>query len=424
MNICVVAYKFGNEKEIGEHLGTYHYFIEKMRTLVRDGHEVAVIAPYLSFTKKGSENIDGVKVIRYFPPMMNAIWLFPVNRIIRRIYILQTQRAVLKILKTKKIDLVYVWQARETGYAIAKIKEKIGVPFFFRQITAWHWHFERSVNEIFGKRTWYKKLQKMGLRKIIDKILEVLLDKESQIRFAKAIYNTADRVIFLSKAAIHESGELGLDPKKAVDLGVAIEEDFFMPMENRDSIRKELGIQGERVILFIGRLSFAEKGVGYLIEAMKEVVLQMPTAKLIMVGGGGEEDRARKLIGELALEKYIQIVGKKPFRELPKYINASDVLVVPSVWMEAFGQVTIEGMSCGVPVITSDAGASSEINIDGVTGIVVPAKDIKKLVHAIIEILSHDHERLRMGEAARQRVLSNYTYSAIIKKFLEIIKEA
>ena len=91
--------------------------------------------------------------------------------------------------------------------------------------------------------------------------------------------------------------------------------------------------------------------------------------------------------------------------------------------MEAFGQVTIEGMSCGVPVITSDAGASPEINIDGETGIVVPAKDIKKFTHAIIEILSNDNERLRMGEAARQRVLSHYTYSAITKKFLEIIKQ-
>jgi len=423
MNICVVAYKFGNEKEIGEHLGTYHYFIEKMRTLVKDGHEVIVVAPYLSFIRKGSENIDGVKVIRYFPPMMNTIWLFPVNRIIRRMYILKTQRVVLKTLKTQKIDLVYVWQARETGYAIAKIKEKIGVPFFFRQITAWHWHFERSVGEIFGKKPWYKKLQKIGLGRIIDKVLAVLLDKESQILFAKTIYDKADKVVFLSRAAIDESKELSLDPKKAVDLGVAIEEDFFRPMNNKDSIRKELGIKGDHVVLFIGRLSFAEKGIGYLIEAMKEVVSHFSSANLIIVGGGGEEDRARKLIGELALEKNIQIVGKKPFQDLPKYINAADVLVVPSVWMEAFGQVTIEGMSCGVPVITSDAGASPEINIDGETGIVVPAKDIKKLTHAIIEILSNDNERLRMGGAARQRVLSHYTYSAITKKFLGIIKQ-
>lgn len=339
-------------------------------------------------------------------------------------YILKTQRVVLKILKNKKIDLVYVWQARETGYAVAKIKDKIGVPFFFRQITAWHWHFERSIGEIFGKKPWYQKLQKIGLGKIIDKILEVLLDKESQIRFAKTIYDTADKVVFLSKAAIYESKELGLDPKKAVDLGVAIEEDFFRPMKDKDSIRKELGIRGDRVILFIGRLSFAEKGVGYLIEAMEEVVLKTPFAKLVIVGGGGEEDRARKLIGELALEKNIQIVGKKPFRELPKYINASDVLVVPSVWMEAFGQVTIEAMSCGVPVITSDAGASPEINIDGETGIVVPVKDVRQLSHAIITILSNNEMRLRMGEAARQRVLLHYTYSAITKKFLEIINEA
>ena len=52
MKVCVVAYKFGTEIEIGEHLGTYHYFIEKLRTLVKKGHEIDVVCPWLGFFKK------------------------------------------------------------------------------------------------------------------------------------------------------------------------------------------------------------------------------------------------------------------------------------------------------------------------------------------------------------------------------------
>ena len=155
----------------------------------------------------------------------------------------------------------------------------------------------------------------------------------------------------------------------------------------------------------------------------KEVVFKIPSAILIIVGGGGETQKAQELIVRLGLEKNIIIIGKKPFLELPKYINASDVLAVPSVWMEAFGQVTIEGMSCGVPVVTSDAGASPEINIDGETGLVVPRANSAQLASALIRILTDSDLRKRLGANARSRVLKNYTYEAITKKFLAIIQE-
>ena len=176
------------------------------------------------------------------------------------------------------------------------------------------------------------------------------------------------------------------------------------------------------MILFIGRINFEEKGIGYLIEAMPEILSKISNAKLVVVGGGGESERMKALIKKLGMEKYVQVFGKKPFSELPRIINSSDVFAVPSVWMEAFGQVTIIAMSCGIPVVTSDAGASPEINIHGETGLVVPARDSEALAGAIVNILSDNVLRKKMGEAARQRVLENYTYDAITKRCLEIIQ--
>lgn len=417
MKICVVAYKFGTEKEIGEHLGTYHYFIEKMRTLVKKGHEVYVVCPWLSFISKGSNNVDGVKVIRYWPPLFNKFWAWPVNKIVRYIYIRQTQKNVLSVVEKNNIDLVYVYQARETGYAISKIKEQIKVPFIFRQITTWHWHFKRGPAEIFGNRKWYQILKPFG----INLILNFLLDKKSQLKFAKEIYLKADKILFLSQAAIKEGQELGLDTCKAVDLGIAIEEDIFKPMTDKISLRNKLGIKGEKVILFIGRINFAEKGIGYLIEAMPKIIKEIPKANLVIIGGGGEEDKMNELIKKLNLSNNIQPVGRKPFNQLVEYINAADVFATPSIWMEAFGQVTIEGMSCGVPVVTTNAGASPEINLDGKTGFVVNIKDSAALAGAIIKILSDEELAGRLGENARKRVLENYTYDVITNNFLEII---
>src|SRR5512145_450963 len=104
MNLCVVAYKFGTEKEVGEHLGFYHFFIEEMRRLVKKGNEVTVVCPYLSFARRGSAEVDGVRVERFWPPLLGVSWAWPLNRIIRYIYFKQTQKTVLRVLAQKKYD--------------------------------------------------------------------------------------------------------------------------------------------------------------------------------------------------------------------------------------------------------------------------------------------------------------------------------
>ncbi len=417
MKLCFVAYKFGTEKEIGEHLGTYHYFIETLRQMARLGHEVYVIAPWLSFTRIGSTNVDGVRVLRYFPPLFNHQKLGIINSILRSWYISATSKQVLQLDGKLKLDAICVWQARETGYAVARIADKLRAPFIFRQITAWQWHFERM-----------KK------------------DRKAQEKFAREIYAKAKQIIFVSKAAAEAESALGLVKEKIRVMGVAIETEVFTPLEARypangpgDENSRKLenakitiprklltGFKpiSTKTILFIGRINFSEKGVGVLLDAMPEILKQVPDAKLVIVGGGGEEQRMREQIKDLGIENSVEIVGKKPFAELPKYLNSASVMVVPSLWLEAFGQVTIEAMSCGVPVVTSDIGGSTEINVDGETGFIVPKGDAKALAEAVITILTNKSLRVKMGQAARKRVEENYSFEILTNKFLELIAEA
>jgi len=414
MKLCVVAYKFGTEEEIGKHLGTYHYFIEILRKLVEAGHDVKVVAPWLSLTKKGSTDFDGIKVIRYYPPMINKIWMYPCNRVIRYLYIKATQK---KVLEQKDADAIMVWQARETGYAVSQIKDKLPAQFIFRQITTWKWHFERTVDDVFGQKSLYKIFRAIGLKKIF----EILLDQKTQKKYADVIYKKSDKVAFVSQVAADEGVEMGLDPNKVEIIPVSIETDLFKPLNKQEELRSELKIKGSKVVLFIGRINIAEKGIGVLLEAMPRVISQTSDVNLVIVGGGGETDRMKAMISELKINDKVQLVGRLPLEKLVEYINASDVMVVPSIWMETFGQVTIEAMACGVPVVTSDAGASPSINIDGQTGLVVPAKDSQKLSEAVVKLLNDDNLRQKFGQAARKRVEQNYTYEAVVNKLLEII---
>jgi glycosyltransferase involved in cell wall biosynthesis len=204
---------------------------------------------------------------------------------------------------------------------------------------------------------------------------------------------------------------------------VAIEEEAFKPLGiEKKALREKLGLNGHNIISFIGRLNFAEKGIGWLLSALPAVVQSVPGATLVIIGGGGEMERIKRVCRELHIEPYVQLVGKKPLNELVAYLNASDVFVVPSLWMEAFGQVTIEAMSCGVPVVTSDAGASPEINKDNVSGMVVPVNDTNALSNAIITILKDETLKQRMGQAARARVIELYTYEVMVNRFLDIMQ--
>ena len=422
MKICVVAYKFGTEKEIGEHLGTYHYFIELLRQLVELGHDVSVIAPWIGFFKKGSNEFSGIKILRYWPRVWNKIWAFPLNRLLSWFYLQATQSQVLSFTEKYQPEIVLVWQARETAYAVSKIRHRFKAPFIFRQITTWQWHFDRSIKEIFGKRSWYKFFGSIKINYLIDHLIEFLLERKKEKNHALAIYQKADRVIFVSQIAAAEAKDMGLESEKVRIMPVAIETDFFKPLDKKLDLRKELGLNSDKIILFIGRINFAEKGVGYLVEALPKVLNSGIDANLVIVGGG-ETGRLEKLIADLKIKDKVVLAGKQPFAELVKYINASDVFVVPSVWLETFGQVTIEAMACGVPVVTSDAGASPDINIDGQTGFVVPAKDSERLAEAIVKLLKDDGLRVKMGQAARERVLNNYTYQVTIDTLLDIINE-
>ena len=115
-------------------------------------------------------------------------------------------------------------------------------------------------------------------------------------------------------------------------------------------------------------------------------------------------------------------MGKKPFAELPKYLNESRVFVMPSTWIEHFGQVTIEAMSCGVPVVGTNVGGTPEINLDGQTGFGVPPKDSGALAAAVIKLLGDRALCERMGRAARQRVVENFTYEVLVNKFVQLVE--
>lgn len=144
---------------------------------------------------------------------------------------------------------------------------------------------------------------------------------------------------------------------------------------------------------FLGRF-VEEKGIDYLLEAMKRVLKKRPDARLVLggeaksVAGGSQMERLRE--GLAALGDAVEVLGKVPEEGLFDFYRSLDVFVLPSVnSYEAFGMVQVEAMKSGVPVVASDMrGVRVPVRECGVGRLVAP-RDEAGLAAAILEMLEN-----------------------------------
>jgi glycosyltransferase involved in cell wall biosynthesis len=166
------------------------------------------------------------------------------------------------------------------------------------------------------------------------------------------------------------------------------------------SLRRELRATGERPIVACVSRMAPEKGVDSLIAAMTRVGRD---ALLVLAGDGPDLEACRALASSLGLGDHVRFVGLRD--DVERVYAAADVMVMPSLWDEAFGLVVVEAMAAGKPVVVTRSGAMPEIVEHGRGGVIVPKRDPVALAGAIGRLLDDDSLRARMGHAARARAV-------------------
>ncbi|MBZ1345223.1 MAG: glycosyltransferase [Candidatus Nealsonbacteria bacterium] len=171
-----------------------------------------------------------------------------------------------------------------------------------------------------------------------------------------------------------------------------------------------------KFILFVGRLNYY-KGLGYLVEAMKDV-----EAKLIITGEGPEKKNLEFKIKNLKLEDKIYFLSLRLGKELINFYHACSVFVLPSIFKsEAFGIVLIEAMACGKPIVSTELGTgTSFVNQDGVTGFVVPPQNSRALSQAIQKIIENKKLAQEFGQNSIKRVKELFSKEKNLEKIISI----
>jgi glycosyltransferase involved in cell wall biosynthesis len=140
-----------------------------------------------------------------------------------------------------------------------------------------------------------------------------------------------------------------------------------------------------------------------------------------MFGEDEYEKMIRQMVVDLGLEDNVEFTGY--VTDVPQRVAKLDVLVHASTTGEPFGQVVIEGMVAGKPVIATRGGGVVEIVEDGVTGILVPMSDAKAMAEALVRLLADPASAAAMGLCGRVRVLQHFTIEQTANKVHEIYAE-
>ena len=205
-----------------------------------------------------------------------------------------------------------------------------------------------------------------------------------------------------------------LDPKKVslVYNGIAVEK--FQIKDNKSQNRKTL--------LYLGRLD-KDKGIKTLLEAMVNLTPHISHFRSLIVGDGSCYNDIYQCSKQLGLSDMVELVGRVPHEETPRYYRKADIFVYPSEALEGLPMTIIEAMAAGLPVVASKIGGIPEVVSDGETGILVEPGNAADLSRALKRLLIDEELRRRMGQRAHRVVKEKFSQGVMVKKTLEVLEK-
>ena len=200
------------------------------------------------------------------------------------------------------------------------------------------------------------------------------------------------------------------------------------PYEAREAFLGLVPRSDRFTVGFVGRVE-RRKGVETLFRAIPNICRQVPEARFLFAGavqqhaesGLPYDQWAQGILGEYASR--VTFLGTTVLADMHKVYDQIDVCVFPSLW-ENFPNVCLESMAAGRAIVASNAGGMREMLTPGKCGLLVPPAEPDAIATAVVSLLRQPTERVRMGLAARQRVLDAYNYDTIGKMMEETYRDA
>ncbi|HZW31798.1 MAG TPA: glycosyltransferase, partial [Isosphaeraceae bacterium] len=197
-------------------------------------------------------------------------------------------------------------------------------------------------------------------------------------------------------------------------------EDEAPPAVDRRAVRAELGFAPEApLVLFAGQLA-EQKRVGDLLKALDLLQHVQPDVVTAIAGDGPLRDQLEETAHGYHLDGQVRFLGHRD--DVPRLLAAADVLVLPSAY-EGLPNVVLEAMQFAKPVVATAAPGTTEVVVDGETGVLVPIGDVTGLTRSIRDLVRDPALARRLGEAGRARAAAHFGAAGMIAQFAELYEQ-
>jgi glycosyltransferase involved in cell wall biosynthesis len=230
-----------------------------------------------------------------------------------------------------------------------------------------------------------------------------------------------DRVVGNSKAVVDfYEKQVGVPPDRLACIYSGID-DVEPPQVDRAKVRAEFGWPTDGPLaLFAGRL-YPQKGVEDLLQALDVLQHVRSDLRTLIVGDGPLRERLERHARSYeVLDRTVKFTGHRD--DVPRLLAAADFLVLPSLF-EGLPNVVLEAMRFRKAVVATAAPGTTELVVDGETGLLVPIRDATKLCEAIRRVVDDPALACQLGEAGRARVEAHFRVDAMVEQFATLYEE-
>jgi len=189
------------------------------------------------------------------------------------------------------------------------------------------------------------------------------------------------------------------------------------------AVRDELGLGDAPLLLTASRL-VERKGHEAVLRALPAVLEGQPETVWLVAGEGPMDESLQGLGQELGVADAVRFICRVPDERLAELYAAADLYVMPSrpvrgMLAEGLGLAYLEAAAAGTPSVATNFGGIPDAVVDGETGLLVEPDDADALAGALVELLDAPDRRRAMGEAARERVRAEFTWTRVAERFLD-----
>jgi glycosyltransferase involved in cell wall biosynthesis len=225
------------------------------------------------------------------------------------------------------------------------------------------------------------------------------------------VFSRVDHVLCVSRVLADEARRRGASSERVHVLPNAIDPYRFRIPNAGQSVRARLGLDGSTVIGHVG-LFYLWDRLDILIKVVNNIRDRHPEIQILLVGDGPEMNHLKQTAFRLGMEKTVMFSGAVHRDQVPAYIDAMDICVLPD--SNAFGSpiALFEFMAMGKACVVPDLGPMRDVLEDNVTGIMFPHADYKALEKSLLRLIEDSALRTLVGDRAKQVVFERHTWAA------------